>query len=69
MKLLYASLADMCDILVVNPMRYFSLVGAAAAEWCLIISTVHFWDFVHDQIASVWVRHYPACNNQVSCAY
>ncbi len=69
MRLLDASFADMSDILFVNPMRYSSLVGTAAAEWCLLISTAYFWDLVHDKIASIWVRHYPACNNQVSCAY
>ena len=27
------------------------------------------WDFVDDKLASVWIRHCPACNNQISCAY
>ena len=31
----------MGDILFVNPMRYSSFVGAAADEWCLIISTAY----------------------------
>ncbi len=40
----------------------------------LLMSGVNYhhrllWDFVHDNIASVWVRHYPACNNQVLFAY
>ncbi len=38
----------MSDILFVNPMRYSSFVRATADEWCLIISTAYFWDFVHD---------------------
>ncbi len=43
----------MSGILFVTSMRYSSLVGAAADEWCLIISTAYIWDFVHDKIASV----------------
>ncbi len=56
-RLLHAPFADMCDILFVNPMRYSYLVGAADHEWCLTISTAYFGDFVHDKIASVWVRY------------
>ncbi len=67
--MLHALVADMSDILFVNPMRYSSLVGAAADEWCLITIIAYFGTFVHDKIASVWVHHIPACNNQVSCAY
>ncbi len=58
MRMLHASCADMSDILFVNPMRYSCLVGAAAAEWCLNIIIAYFGTFVHDKIASVWVRHY-----------